>query len=261
MWCGERRGWYPPSLGSKHHNNYLAPPETHRRAKSTGSGKVGAPFGNRNAVNPALAELRAFKAMVKEHIACMKAAIAAAEAIIAAQPRRPSRRINCHIYERDGVVMRVCARVRIARPSQAAKAPGLAPPSVPQTRPNLEKIPADPALRRGLSRRIPGAPAGLAQMVEHLICNQGVTGSSPVAGTRLRARQREKPARRSPTGEAWAASTRYARQATLRAQQRRLPRRSPLGRRRADLDSAATARQAGFARDGEGSHPAVPRKI
>jgi hypothetical protein len=26
--------------------------------------------------------------------------------------------------------------------------------------------------------------AGLAQLVEHLICNQGVTGSSPVAGTR-----------------------------------------------------------------------------
>src|SRR5579872_2570753 len=28
-----------------------------------------------------------------------------------------------------------------------------------------------------------GAPAGLAQLVEHLICNQGVTGSSPVVGT------------------------------------------------------------------------------
>ena len=27
------------------------------------------------------------------------------------------------------------------------------------------------------------ARAGLAQMVEHLICNQGVTGSIPVAGT------------------------------------------------------------------------------
>ena len=25
--------------------------------------------------------------------------------------------------------------------------------------------------------------AGLAQLVEHLICNQGVTGSSPVVGT------------------------------------------------------------------------------
>ena len=25
--------------------------------------------------------------------------------------------------------------------------------------------------------------AGLAQLVEHLICNHGVTGSSPVAGT------------------------------------------------------------------------------
>jgi hypothetical protein len=29
--------------------------------------------------------------------------------------------------------------------------------------------------------------AGLAQLVEHLICNQGVTGSSPVAGTRWNA--------------------------------------------------------------------------
>ena len=29
--------------------------------------------------------------------------------------------------------------------------------------------------------RISGA--GLAQLVEHLICNQGVTGSNPVAGT------------------------------------------------------------------------------
>ena len=27
--------------------------------------------------------------------------------------------------------------------------------------------------------------AGLAQLVEHLICNQGVTGSNPVAGTIL----------------------------------------------------------------------------
>ena len=28
------------------------------------------------------------------------------------------------------------------------------------------------------------AEAGLAQLVEHLICNQGVTGSNPVAGTK-----------------------------------------------------------------------------
>ena len=27
--------------------------------------------------------------------------------------------------------------------------------------------------------------AGLAQLVEHLICNQGVTGSNPVAGTNI----------------------------------------------------------------------------
>jgi hypothetical protein len=44
------------------------------------------------------------------------------------------------------------------------------------------------ALRRDLGR--PGAgfisrpAAGLAQLVEHLICNQGVTGSNPVAGTK-----------------------------------------------------------------------------
>tara|TARA_B100000700_G_C15043176_1_gene856431 strand:- start:3134 stop:3337 length:204 start_codon:yes stop_codon:yes gene_type:complete len=29
----------------------------------------------------------------------------------------------------------------------------------------------------------PGHGAGLAQLVEHLICNQGVRGSSPLAGT------------------------------------------------------------------------------
>ena len=28
-----------------------------------------------------------------------------------------------------------------------------------------------------------GEGAGIAQLVEHLICNQGVTGSNPVAGT------------------------------------------------------------------------------
>jgi hypothetical protein len=27
--------------------------------------------------------------------------------------------------------------------------------------------------------------AGLAQLVVHLICNQGVTGSNPVAGTKI----------------------------------------------------------------------------
>ncbi len=27
--------------------------------------------------------------------------------------------------------------------------------------------------------------AGLAQLVEHLICNQGVTGSNPVTGTNI----------------------------------------------------------------------------
>jgi hypothetical protein len=31
--------------------------------------------------------------------------------------------------------------------------------------------------------RLPGFHAGLAQLVVHLICNQGVGGSSPSAGT------------------------------------------------------------------------------
>ena len=41
--------------------------------------------------------------------------------------------------------------------------------------------------RAGASWPIGGAPpaADLAQLVEHLICNQGVTGSSPVIGTIL----------------------------------------------------------------------------
>jgi hypothetical protein len=30
-----------------------------------------------------------------------------------------------------------------------------------------------------------GASAGLAQLVEHLICNQGVAGSNPATGTNL----------------------------------------------------------------------------
>ena len=33
------------------------------------------------------------------------------------------------------------------------------------------------------TRPVDAARAGLAQLVEHLICNQGVTGSTPVAGT------------------------------------------------------------------------------
>ena len=35
-----------------------------------------------------------------------------------------------------------------------------------------------------LAYRGPLRDADLAQLVEHLICNQGVTGSSPVIGTR-----------------------------------------------------------------------------
>jgi hypothetical protein len=36
----------------------------------------------------------------------------------------------------------------------------------------------------GVSLIMP-ADAGLAQLVVHLICNQGVTGSNPVAGTKI----------------------------------------------------------------------------
>jgi hypothetical protein len=35
-----------------------------------------------------------------------------------------------------------------------------------------------------MAYRGPTRDADLAQLVEHLICNQGVTGSSPVAGTK-----------------------------------------------------------------------------
>ena len=46
---------------------------------------------------------------------------------------------------------------------------------------------ADRYCRAGASWPIGSAPrdADLAQLVEHLICNQGVTGSSPVIGTIL----------------------------------------------------------------------------
>ena len=37
--------------------------------------------------------------------------------------------------------------------------------------------------RNGVSSNGLYLVAGLAQLVEHLICNQGVTGSNPVAGT------------------------------------------------------------------------------
>ncbi len=38
-----------------------------------------------------------------------------------------------------------------------------------------------PAIHRSINAR--GLRAGLAQLVEHVICNHGVTGSNPVAGT------------------------------------------------------------------------------
>ena len=42
------------------------------------------------------------------------------------------------------------------------------------------------AARRGVQVPSPAYLAGLAQLVEHLICNQRVEGSSPLAGTILR---------------------------------------------------------------------------
>jgi hypothetical protein len=36
---------------------------------------------------------------------------------------------------------------------------------------------------RGHFLKFSGIRAGLAQLVEHLICNQGVVGSSPITGT------------------------------------------------------------------------------
>jgi len=133
--CGARDGAkaekkrVPPPPAQKSHNNYLAQSaETGSSTKGTGkvalpgvssAGAVakaeaqrrrGAPFGNRNAVRPELAELRAHKAKVAAIVARAKAAIAAANAIMAARPRR---RIDCITYMKNGVVMRVCARVRV----------------------------------------------------------------------------------------------------------------------------------------------------
>jgi hypothetical protein len=163
----------------KSHNNYLAQSaQSRRRAKSTGTGKVGAPFGNRNAANPGSAEFRAFKAKADDLIARMKAAIAAAEAIIT-QNKRSRRRIICITNVANGVVMRERAVVRIAAKRQRAcrDEDGLSGNVLAGRQDRREPV---------ASRAQPsysGAGAGLAQLVEHLICNQGVTGSSPVAGT------------------------------------------------------------------------------
>jgi hypothetical protein len=97
------------------HNNYVAQPD---RAPSPRGGKVGAPFGNRNAAKRFTPEFVAWKARADDLIARMKAAIAAAEREIAARPR--PRRIDCIIRVRDGVVMRVSARgAQTERPGRA----------------------------------------------------------------------------------------------------------------------------------------------
>jgi hypothetical protein len=140
--------------------------------------KPGAPFGNRNAAKPESAEFRAFKAEADALIARMKAAIAYAELVIA-QNTRPRRRITSFIYERDGVVMRVRAVTRIKAKRQAVcrGADGLSPNVLAGRQDRREPVASRP------QPSYSGAGAGLAQLVEHLICNQGVTGSSPVAGT------------------------------------------------------------------------------
>ena len=159
-------GLLPPQENGR--NNYIAE-ATPRR------GKVGAPFGNRNAVKPGRAEMIALRARVRHHIARMKAAIAMVETILPIlQPRR-----ICHIYEQDGVVVRVCVVVRRGGKSRTGRAP---------VRAVLGNVLAgrEELIRPVASCRQPsycGGVAGLAQLVEHLICNQGVTGSSPVAGT------------------------------------------------------------------------------
>ncbi len=131
---GRREGFNPQGEGGtppNSHNNYLA---RTRHAKRTGKvglpgvtrAKPGAPFGNRNAAKPVSAELRSFKAKADALIARMKAAIAAAEAIMTARPRR---RITSFITERDGVVLRVRAVMRIKTKQQAARrdANGISP--------------------------------------------------------------------------------------------------------------------------------------
>ncbi len=47
----------------------------------------------------------------------------------------------------------------------------------------------DDPLRRLCLRRVPGAggPGDVAQLVEHLVCNQEVVGSNPIVSTSLRA--------------------------------------------------------------------------
>jgi hypothetical protein len=53
----------------------------------------------------------------------------------------------------------------------------------------------------------------VAQLGERELCKLEVVGSIPIGSTRLRSREREKPARRSPKGEAWASAASYAWQA------------------------------------------------
>lgn len=101
-------GGRAPSERPNAHNNYIAESPRH-------PGKVGAPFGNRNAFKPELAERRALLAKVAAHIARMKAAIAAVEALVAARkaPARPTRRIVCVTEVVDGVVRRERVVMRI----------------------------------------------------------------------------------------------------------------------------------------------------
>jgi hypothetical protein len=131
---GER---VPPASRQKPQNNYVA----ERR-------KPGAAIGNRNAVKPGLAELRALKAKLRAFFARSKAAIASVNRIVAARPKR--RRTTIFIYEIDGVVRRVRVVKRIG--ARLAKAKAAAPVSA--------KSPAPP--RRATGRRCgaAGRPIG-----------------------------------------------------------------------------------------------------
>ena len=107
-----------------------------------------------------------------------------------------------------------------SRPRPKASRPGSAKPTSRSTRPSSSaatassparpaaRSPASPTSRRQAARTcidLPPRPRGasrapapaIAQLVEHLICNQGVTGSNPVAGTSM-GRRPLRPVQRSP---------------------------------------------------------------
>jgi hypothetical protein len=109
----------PPALRRNADNNYVAEANP-QRAETLGlPRRSGAKPGNRNAVRPERAEMRALLAEVKAHIARMKAAIARAEAVIVERKRR---RIAAHVLDVDGTIRRVWTVERIkprAKPTRS----------------------------------------------------------------------------------------------------------------------------------------------